>query len=139
MKNQEQKLSQIAKPRESRRFFAPDVRKAIVKEIEDGLSKSEAARKYAVSSATIYKWLIKYSTLYEKQLVTIVEHASATNQVLLKEAELQKAYVLLGKAQAEIAYLSSLIATAKDELGLDLKKTLETKQSSSSRKIREGQ
>ena len=132
MKSQKKGLETISTQERSRRYFAPDVRKSIVKEIDEGLSKSEAARKYDVSETSIYKWYRLYSTHYQKLLVTVVEHSSASNQLMQKEAELQKTYALLGRLKAENMYLNTLIETANAELGYDLKKNLGTKPSAAS-------
>ena len=113
-----------------RRYFSVEVRKQVVAEIDNGLGKMEASRKYEVSETTIYRWLAAYSTKYKKTLVTVVEDASATNKVLKLEAELQAAYADLGRSQSENLFLHKIIELANEDLGVDLKKNIETKLSS---------
>lgn len=95
----------------------------IVEEIENGLSKSEAARRYEVSEASIYKWVAKYSKHYEKRLKTVVEHESDSIRLKRVEAELKSAYEHLGRERAKSMFFEELIDTAGDALGLDLKKS----------------
>jgi transposase-like protein len=40
-----------------KRYFSEAVRRQIVKDIEGGLSKAEASRRYGVSQTAIYKWM----------------------------------------------------------------------------------
>ena len=120
----------LSVPRAERRYFSPDVRKSIVKEIDGGLSVSEATRKYDVSRTAIYKWLALYSTKYQKGLITVVEEVSMTNKVTKLQSELEKVYSLLGQLQATNMYLEELITVANEEYKTDLKKILETRHSS---------
>lgn len=108
-----------------RRYFSESARKSIVKEIEEGLSKAEASRKYEVSQSAIYKWMVKYSAHYQAALVKVVEHASDSNKVKKLEAELQQAYSLLGRAKAESMFLQTIIEKADEEMGTDLKKSFD--------------
>lgn len=122
------------RPPKVRRYFTVEVRKQVVEEVDNGLSKMEASRKYSVSENTIYRWLAAYSKKYQKTLVTVVEDASATNKVLKLEAELQAAYADLGRSQSENLFLHKIIELANEDLGVDLKKNIETKLSSYSTK-----
>lgn len=115
-----------------RRYFSEQARKAIVQEIEKGLSKAEASRRYEVSLSAIYKWLQRYSSKYEPCLVKVVEHASQGNKVKTLQAELDKTYGLLGRAQAEIVFLQQILDVAQAELGYDLKKNFATQPYTSS-------
>lgn len=109
-----------------RRYFSVAARQAIVQEIDKGLSKAEAGRRYEVSLSAIYKWLHKYSKKYEPCLVKVVEHASEGSKIKQLEAELEKTYGLLGRAKAELMYLEQIIERANEELGCDLKKNTAT-------------
>jgi transposase-like protein len=120
------------------RYFSPDVRKAIIKEIDEGLSVAEATRKYEVSKSIIYIWMGKYSSKYKKGLITVVEEASMTNKVAQLQAELAKAYSLLGQSQASNMYLEELVTVANEHYKTDLKKTLETRHSLDSSKGKNG-
>jgi transposase len=105
-----------------RRYFSVEVRKQIVAEIDAGLSKAEASRKYSVSQGSIYKWIVQYSSKYQKALVTIVEDLSATNKVKQLEQQLKDAYESLGRLQAKTMFLEKVIELADEAGGVDLKK-----------------
>jgi transposase len=113
-------------PRE-KRYFTESAQREVVAEIDKGLGKSEAARRYQVSEATIYNWVRKHSKTYQKSVVMVVESASARSRVHELEAQLEAAYALLGRASAENLVLSAVIAEASEDLHIDLKKNIETK------------
>jgi transposase len=113
--------------RKEMRYFSEAARRTIVKEIEDGLSKAEASRRYEVSLTMIYKWLEKYSVLYQKSMVKVVEQASDSDRLKRVEKELAEAYALLGRKDASVTYLEELIDRAGTELGVDIKKNFGTK------------
>jgi len=118
--------SKVVVVQRERRYFSVSARQAVVQEIDKGLSKAEAGRRYEISQATIYKWLQKYSKKYEPCLVKVVEHASEGSKVKHLEAELEKTYALLGRAKAELMFLEQIIEQANEELGCDLKKNTAT-------------
>lgn len=117
--------SEVIATRE-RRYFSESVRKLIVQEIDDGLSKAEAGRKYKVSQAAIYKWYVKYSLHYKTALVTVVEHLSDSVRVKKLEEELEQTYALLGRAKAENMLLHKVIDKADEVMGMDIKKNFDT-------------
>ena len=108
--------------KKERRYFAESVRKSIVDEIDKGLSKAEAARKYEISETTIYKWVAKYSRHYQRLLVKVVEDASQSNKVRQLEAELERTYALLGRVKAESLLLQTIIEKADEAWKTDLKR-----------------
>jgi transposase len=114
-----------------RRYFSESARRSIVEEIEKGLSKSEAARRYNVSQTSIYRWVVKYSKYYEKCLKTVVEHESDSVRLKRLEVELKEVYARLGQERARSVFFEELISTAEENLGIDLKKSSGTKSSSS--------
>lgn len=105
-----------------RRYFSESVRKLIVEEIDNGLSKAEASRKYQVSNASIYKWYARYSKHYQASIVTVVEHVSDSIRAKNLEAELERTYAILGRAKAENLLLHTVIEKADEAMGTDLKK-----------------
>ena len=115
--------------RRERRYFSEAARQAIVEEIDNGLSKSEASRKYEVSPTAIYKWLAKYSKTYQPALVKVVEHASAGSKVKQLEAELEQTYALLGRLKAETLLLEKIIEKADEANGTELKKSFDAQRS----------
>ncbi|HAD11991.1 MAG TPA: hypothetical protein DCF33_06080 [Saprospirales bacterium] len=114
--------------RESR-YFSESARRAIVEEIENGLSKAEASRRYKVSQSVIFKWIAKYSKFYQKQLRQVVEHESESLRLKQVSEELERVYALLGREQAKSMYLEAIIEQADSSLNLDLKKNFDVPQS----------
>ena len=124
-KGQVTKLKNEVSVARERRYFSESARRLIVQEIDDGLSKAEAGRKYAVSHATIYKWYALYSKHYKAVLVTVVEHVSDSIRVKKLEAELEQTYAILGRAKAENMLLHKVIAQADEAMGTDIKKNFD--------------
>ena len=125
-KGQVTKLKSEVRATRERRYFSESARKLIVQEIDEGLSKAEACRKYEVSNTSIYKWYVKYSTRYKASLVTVVEHVSDSVRVKKLEAELEQTYAILGRAKAENMLLHKVIEKADEALGMDIKKNFDT-------------
>ena len=124
-KEEAAKLKNEVLVQRERRYFSEAARKSIVEEIDKGLSKSEASRKYGVSHTSLYKWLSKYSTHYQSLLVKVVEHASEGNRVKQLEAELEQTYAMLGRMKAENLFLQTVLDKADESLGTSLKKNFE--------------
>ena len=118
------------KTNETYRRFSIDAKKAIVKEIDNGLSKLEASRRYSVSPTTIYKWLDLYSTKFTKPKKVIVQSTDESDSYLQQKAKIDQLYNLLGRSQTEVMFLEKLIELASEEMGIDLKKNFASKLSS---------
>ena len=127
MKKSKSDIREESAPRSKSRFFAPELRQAIVAEIDAGLSKAEAGRKYQVSQTSLFKWIQVYSPHYKARIVTIVEDISQTNRVKDLERQLHNTHAALGRKDCELVYYQKLFEVAEKELGYDLKKILETK------------
>lgn len=125
-KGQVTKLKSEVRPTRARRYFSESARRLIVQEIDDGLSKAEASRKYEVSHASIYKWYALYSKHYKATLVTVVEHVSDSLRVKKLEAELEQTYAILGRAKAENMLMHKMIEKADEAMGIDIKKNFDT-------------
>lgn len=112
---------------ETYRRFSTEAKKAIVKEIDKGLSKLEASRKYSISPTTIYKWLDLYSSKFTKPKKVIVQSTDESDSYLQQNAKIDQLYNLLGRSQTEVMFLEKLIELASDEMGIDLKKNFASK------------
>lgn len=111
--------------RSKHRYFSESARKAIVSEIDEGLSKAEAGRKYQVSQSAIYTWIRKYSKTYQATLKVRVEHESDSEKNKVLKSELSKTYEALGRSQAENLLLHKILELASEHFEMDLKKTFE--------------
>lgn len=110
------------------RTFSANFKRQKVKEIEQGTyTVLQVSRLYEVSSQSVYRWLYKYSTHYQKGIRQVIEmesESTKTEALMRKLAETERA---LGQKQLQIDYLEQLLALASQELGLDLKKSFDTK------------
>lgn len=121
-KHKTSKFRSKESPRSKHRYFSETARKSIVKEIENGLSKAEAGRKYQVSQTTIYSWIRKYSKKYTATLKVRVDHESDSEKNKHLEAELSKAYEALGRSQTENMLLQKILELASEHFEMDIKK-----------------
>src|ERR1043165_9211206 len=107
-----------------RRIFSDNLKKKIVKDIEQGkVNVLDASREYSVSHQTVYTWLKKFSTHLHPSTTLIVQMDSEqykSKELQKKVTELEAA---LGRKQMEIDYLNKLIEIAGQDLGIDLKKS----------------
>lgn len=103
----------------------------VINEIETGqLTIDQARRIYNIGGGTtINKWIKKFGKNHLLGKIVRIEMADEVKQLekLQKEkAELESA---LAKAHLKILTLESLIESAEEDLGIDLKKSTEKKQS----------
>lgn len=129
-KSRTSKYQFAGKRAKEQRFFSEAARKAIIAEVDDGLSIAEAARKYEVSQRSICTWRLKYSATYLAPIRKVVEHQSDSQQNKLLQAELAEVYQLLGQTQAKNVLLEKVIELANQEYSTDLKKTFVSQPSS---------
>ena len=106
------------------RVFSEDIRKEVVRKIENGkLTVSQAAREYSISSnQTIYAWLYRYSRTLKKGTRLVMEKDSLdqSNEGLKKKIkELEAA---LGRKSLEADLYRNIIDEASKELKVDIKK-----------------
>jgi len=128
MKQKSSKSGNSTPLRRKRRYFSESARRAIVKEIElNDLSKAEAARKYNVSTRSIFKWISQYSDRYKLPLIQVVEHQSDSEKNKILQAELSKTYELLGRLQAENSLLNQIVEQASEHYEIDIKKNFVNK------------
>jgi transposase len=108
-----------------RRIFSEEVRKQVVRDIEQGKSTvRQASRELQVCDQTIYLWLYKYSLFLQKERILVVENKSEayrSKELQKRIAELEAA---LGRKQMEIDLLKKIIDLASKEQNIDLKKNI---------------
>lgn len=105
------------------RYFSEEFKKQKVKELDQKLiSIKDLVDLYQISRTTVYQWLYKYSTHYQKDTKIVVQmesEAIKTKQLLERQAELER---IIGQKQMEIDLLNKLMEIASQELNIDLKK-----------------
>lgn len=106
-----------------RRYFSEDFRRARVKEIEQGqVSVSEISRAYQVSQTAVYKWVKKYSSLYQKAVVKVVEEKSETKKRLSLEKQVKSLEQLIGQQQVRLEYYKKLVKLTEERYNIDVEK-----------------
>lgn len=106
-----------------RRIFSDKLKKKIVQDIEKGrVNVLGASREYAVSVATVYKWLKKISTHLHPSTTLVMQMDSEQYRSKELETKVIELEAALGRKQMEIDYLNKLIEIAGKDLDIDLKK-----------------
>jgi transposase len=113
-------------------YYSTAFKLKVISEIESGQLSIEQARKiYNIGgSSTITKWIKKFGKNHLLGKIVRIEMPDEIDQLktLKKEkAELESA---LAKAYLKILSLESIIESAEEDLGIDLKKSTVKKQSS---------
>jgi len=110
------------------RYFSEAFRQARVKEYEEGqVSVIEICRAYKVSKNAVYKWIRKYSTLYEKRITKVVEEKSETKKRLRLEKQVNELEQLIGQQQVKIEYYKKLVDLIEQHYQIDFEKNSDWK------------
>lgn len=108
-----------------RRIFSDNLKKKIVKDIEQGkVNVSGASREYQVSIVSVYRWLKKFSTHLHPSTTLVMQMDSEQYRSKELEKRVSELEAALGRKQMEIDYLNKLIEIAGQDLGKDLKKNI---------------
>lgn len=126
---------QIKRKLQRRRHFSDEIRRKVVREFREGkYTVKELTELYHVSHQSIYRWIHKFSPT-DEPTITVVEMADSTDKKLkdLQQqiADLERA---LGQKQIKLDFYEKMMDLAKEEYGLNLKKSSFTKPSSGSGK-----
>ena len=106
-----------------KRTFDLSLKLDLVKKLEDGkVSVAELTKIYGMSGTAVYRWLRKYSTMYEKQTRVIVEHKSLSKKNAELRAQIATLERALGQKQLRVDYLEKVVAVASEDLGVDIEK-----------------
>jgi len=113
-------MKQSLKPR---RIFSVEIRREIVKQIEENkIGVSAASREYGVTRGSVYNWLNKYSRTLKGGQVIVVEKESEqrkNEELRARIAELER---IIGRKQMEIDFLNKVIEIGSEEVKVDIKK-----------------
>ncbi len=116
-----------------RRVFSEAFKREKVAQIAAGhYSIAQFCQLWSVSTASVYRWIYRYSPDHQKGTTMIVQldsEAAKTQQLLQEVAQLQQA---LDQKQMIIDFQNQLIELASKELQLDLKKTFSPPRSNTS-------
>ncbi len=116
-----------------KRIYSEDFKKEIVSIFESGqLSVIQIEKLYNIRSKTIYDWIYKYSKFNERGSRVVEMKESNINKIKELENRLKELERIVGQKQIKIDYLDKLIEIASKELGIEIKKNSNTKQSDGS-------
>ena len=117
-------MNQVRRPK---RIFSDGLKRKIIKDLEQGrVTVAQVSRDYSVSHQSVYNWLEKYSSTYDKQVRIVVERKSESFRSKELEKENKELQAALGRKQLEVEFLNKLIERVGKELGVDIKKKLST-------------
>jgi transposase len=106
-----------------RRVFSEELKRKIVKEIEQGKANiATVCREYSVSDVSVYKWLHKYSSYLQKGVKVVLELNSEGYKSKELEKRVKELEAAVGRKQLEVEFLNKLIDIANEQLGIDIKK-----------------
>jgi len=107
------------------RYFSESFRKKKVREIERNLTTvQEVSKEYEVSTTAVYKWLYKYSKLYQRQLRQVVEPMSDTRKIKALQEKIKDLEQLVGQKQIKLEFYEKMMDLAEQEYGIPFKKKL---------------
>ena len=112
-------------------YYSTAFKQKVVSEVERGQLSIEQARKiYNIGgSSTISKWIKKFGKnhlLGKKVRIEMADEIDQVKKLQKEKAELESA---LAKAHLKILSLETIIESAEEDLGIELKKSTGTKQS----------
>lgn len=118
-----------------KRFFSEGFKKDVVGLFEQGkYSIPQLSRLYGVQPAVIYPWVYKYSRFNEPGYRVVEMKQSSTSKVKILEQRIRELEKIVGQKQIKIDFLEEMMAAAKEELNIDIKKKYSTPQSGGSSK-----
>ena len=119
--------SKIKKSLKPRRIFSEQLKKKIIKDIDEGKTNvTGAGREYQVSNVAIYRWLKKYSAHLHPSTTIVMQMDSEQYRSRELEKKIAELESVIGRKQMEIDYLNKLIELSGKDLGIDLKKNINT-------------
>lgn len=129
--------AKVKKSLRPRRIFSDNLKKKIVKDIDQGkVSITGVSREYEVSNVAVYRWLKKYSAHLHPSTTLVMQMDSEQYKSKELEKKVIELEAALGRKQMEIDYLNKLIEIAGQDLGTDLKKNTNMLASAGTGKIK---
>lgn len=117
------------------RIYSEEFKRQLVKEFESGqLSVPQLERLHGICNASIYNWIHKFSTFNEKGTRIVEMEKSSTRRLQELEQKVKDLEQIVGRKQIQIDYMEKMIELADDEFKIDIKKNLNTPQSTGSEK-----
>jgi transposase len=118
----------------NKRYFSEELRRLIVKQVENNeIGISAASREYEVSTTAIYKWMYRYSLHLKKGIRLVMEKKSQDDRIKSLQEKIEALERAVGQKQLEIDVLNKVLEFGSDAVGFDIKKKYGGKSSSGSR------
>jgi transposase len=118
----------------SHRRFSEEFKRKLVDDFEKGImSVPQMERFYGVSCVSIYKWIYKYSSYNEKNVIIVEMKDSQTNRVKELEEKVKELERAVGQKQIMIDFLEKMMDLAKETYSIDIKKNFNTPRSGGSK------
>ena len=112
------------------RRFSEEFKKQKVLEIQSkSTTISEVCKAYEVADTNVRKWIAKYSSNYQKGIVTIVESESDTKKLIEAKKRIAELERLIGQKQIQLEFKDKVIELAEEYYQIDIKKKFESKPS----------
>jgi transposase len=119
------------------RVFSIEFKRELVRLFESGkFSVPQLSTLYGVGLNSIYRWVYKLSTFNQKGARVIEMKQSSTSKLKALQQRISELERLLGQKQIKIDFLEEMIAVAKEELNIDIKKKSSTPPSGGSAKTK---
>ena len=117
------------------RHFSEKFKKDVVNRIEKNeFTVLEVSRLYGVSSTSVYKWIYKYSILYQKGYRQIIEPMSTSKKVKELQQRIKELEQMVGQKQVQLEFMEKLIEISEEDYGIDILKKSGSKPKSGSGK-----
>ena len=105
------------------RYFSSDIKKKIVKDLENNLATvSEVCKTYRVSRTSVYRWIYHYSAMAKKQHKQVVEPKSDTQKIKALEDRIKELERVVGQKQLLLEFKDKMIEIAEETYGVEIKK-----------------
>lgn len=113
-------LSKIKKTRR----YSVEFKRKIVKDFENGtFTVLELSKLHLIPFQTIYGWIYYYSTHSVKSTEIVEMKESSTKKLKDLESRIKELERAIGQKQLYIDYLERMMEIAKEDMGVDIKKT----------------
>lgn len=106
------------------RYFSSDIKKKIVKDLENNLATvGEVCKTYDVSRTSVYRWIYQYSAMAKKQHKQVVEPKSDTQKIKALEDRIKELERVVGQKQLLLEFKDKMIEIAEETYGVEIKKS----------------
>ena len=125
------KQEKLSLEQRHKRSFSESFKIQKVRDLEmKKVSVHEICRAYEVSSTSVHRWIAKYGQNRDKTERIVVETESDTRHILELKKKIAELERLVGQKQILLEFKDKMIEIAEEMYGVDIKKKLSTKPSS---------